>query len=80
MVGFPRFAEVDPQSVAPHLTVKKSVTESVFCVWVMTKSFFPAAWLFEACSALLDSEKAFAHNFSFAFVLPSGADINQALY
>ena len=44
--GSPGLADLDAPGVAPHLTVKKSVTESVFCVSVTTvMCFFPATWL-----------------------------------
>ena len=58
MDGSPRPAELDGPGVASHLTVKKSVAESVFCVWVTpVMCFFLAAGLFKAYSPMLDSEK-----------------------
>ena len=79
--GSPKLDELDAPGLAPYLTVKKSVTESVFCIWVATvMCFFPTALLFKACSPMLDSEKAFVHSFHFAFVLSSSTDVKQALY
>ena len=81
MDGSPRLAELDAPGVAPHLTAKKSVNESVYCVWVTTvMCFFPAAWHFKACCPMVDNEKVFAQSLHFAFVLSSGTDVNPALY
>ena len=68
--GSPRLVELDAQGVAPHLTVKKSVTESVFCVWVTTvMHFFNVAWCFKAFLPML-----FAHSLHFVLWC-SGTDV-----
>ena len=57
MDGSQRLAELDAPGMASHLTVKRSVTESVFFVWVTTVTcFFPVAELFKAYSPMLDSQ------------------------
>ena len=75
--GSQSLTELDVLGVGQHLTVEKSATESVFCVWFKTvMCFFPAAWIFNACPPMLDSEKVFAHSLHFAFVLSSATDLN----